>query len=68
MGQEDSLDFEHPHLTLFVGDGVAVIVGNKTYRGTMMFDDGRWYIKIAGVEPGEPDEVVIVGGRGIAKL
>jgi hypothetical protein len=59
MGQEDSLNFDQPHLTLFVGDGVTVIVGNKTYRGTLVQDGDRWYVKLAGVEPGETDEVVI---------
>jgi len=48
-----------PSLTLSVGDGVTVIVGNKTYRGTLTQDGDRWFVKLAGVEPGETDEVVI---------
>jgi hypothetical protein len=59
MGQEDSLNFSQPHLTLFAGDGVTVIVGSKTYRGTLVQEGDRWYVKLAGVEPGETDEVVI---------
>ncbi len=48
-----------PHLTLFVGDGVSVVIGDKTYRGTMFVDNGRWYVKVIAAAEGEVDEVVI---------
>lgn len=57
--QDSAFEQDRPSLTLYVGDGVAVIVGSKTYRGTLVQDGDRWYVKLAGVEPGETDEVVI---------
>ena len=45
-------------LTLHPGDGVSVVIGDKTYRGTMFVDEGRWYVKVIAAE-GEVDEVEI---------
>ncbi len=46
-------------LTLHPGDGVSVVIGDKTYRGTMCEDSGRWYVKVTAAAEGEVDEVVI---------
>lgn len=50
-------------LVLRYGEQVSLVIGNKTYRGNLMVDEAatplRWFIKLANVEPGEPDEVSI---------
>ena len=46
-------------LILYPGDGVSVVVDTKTYRGTLVDDNGRWYVKVLGADPGEEKEVVI---------
>ena len=45
-------------LVLYPGDGVSVVIGDKTYRGTMYVDNGRWYVKVLA-DAGEVDEVEI---------
>jgi hypothetical protein len=54
-----------PTLELVLGDRVALIAGNKAYRGVVDFDENRgagsqWYIKLEVVEKGEPSEVQIL--------
>lgn len=50
---------------MMLGEGsqVALVIGEKTYRGTLQLrTDGikeEWFIKRDGVEPGEPDEIQI---------
>lgn len=46
-------------MVLSEGEQVSVVAGNKTYRGTLTHDAGRWFIKLAAVEDGASDEVVI---------
>lgn len=51
-------------LELVIGDRVALVAGNKTYRGVVDFDRDRapgseWFIKLEVVEKGEPNEVQI---------
>jgi hypothetical protein len=59
-----STDFDGTRL-MIVGEGsqVALVIGEKTYRGTLQLrTDGikeEWFIKREGVEPGEPDEIQI---------
>ena len=48
-----------PSFVLFPGDTVSIVVDTKTYRGTLMNDNGRWYVKVLGADPGEEKEVVI---------
>jgi len=50
-------------LSLRFGEQISLVIGSKTYRGNLMVDEtaspARWFIKLANVEPGEPDEVSI---------
>jgi len=51
-------------LELVIGDRIALVAGNKTYRGVVDFDQTRapgseWFIKLEVVEKGEPNEVQI---------
>lgn len=51
-------------LQLVIGDRVALVAGNKVYRGIVDCDqnrvlDAQWFIKLEVVEPGEPTEVQI---------
>ena len=56
--QDDNMDISKA-LVLYPGDGVTIVVGEKTYRGTLVNDEGRWYVLVLGAEPGERKEVVI---------
>jgi hypothetical protein len=56
--QDSAFEVDSPSLVLYPGDGVSVVIGDKTYRGTMFVDNGRWYVKVIAAE-GEVDEVVI---------
>lgn len=56
--QDDYADISKA-LVLHPGDGVTIVVDEKTYRGTLVNDEGRWYVLVLGAEPGERKEVVI---------
>ena len=50
-------------MALNEGNTVALVIGDKVYRGTLrMRKNGTqedWFIKLTGTELGEPDEVQI---------
>lgn len=66
-------DFDGKNLML-LGEGtqVALVMGNKSWRGTLqMRKDGiqeSWYIKLDAVHDGEPDEIQIVKREGTVTI
>lgn len=49
-------------LQLVEGCEVSMVLGSKSYRGKVAYDpanNGRWFVKLDNVEPGEPDEILI---------
>jgi hypothetical protein len=51
-------------LELVIGDRVALVKGDKAYRGVVDYDESRapgaqWFVRLETVEQGEPTEVQI---------
>ena len=38
---------------------LSLVVGERTYQGTLQRRGEEWYIKLSVVAPGEPDEIGI---------
>ena len=53
--QDGTFEIDGPVLKFCPGDGIAIVIGDKTYRGTLFEDGGRWCVKVIG----DGDEVEI---------
>ena len=48
-----------PIMILREGRLLSLVVGERTYQGTLQRRGEEWYIKLSVVAPGEPDEIGI---------